>query len=301
MDRKNTVIIIAGPTAVGKTSVALSLAQEFGTKIISADSRQCYQELNIGVARPDPQDLERVRHYFIASHSIFQKQNAVSFADYALEKLNEIFATNNVAVMVGGTGLYIKAFLEGMDEIPPVPDEIHAEVMKGYEYNGLTWLQEQVQEKDPRFYAQGEIKNPHRLMRALEVFYATGISILELRKGKKAERDFNVIKIALHLPKEDLHQQINTRVDRMIETGLIEEVDALLPYQHLSSLQTVGYRELFDHLKGHFSLTHAIELIKQHTRQYAKRQLTWFKKDPQYKWLPPDEKKVIATVTGLLD
>ena len=301
MDRKNTVIIIAGPTAVGKTSVALSLAQEFGTKIISADSRQCYQELNIGVARPDPQDLERVRHYFIASHSIFQKQNAVSFADYALEKLNEIFATNDVAVMVGGTGLYIKAFLEGMDEIPPVPDEIHTEIMKGYEYNGLSWLQEQVQENDPMFYAQGEIKNPYRLMRALEVFYATGTSILEFRKGKKAERDFNVIKIALHLPKEDLHQRINTRVDRMIETGLIEEVNGLIPYQHLSSLQTVGYRELFDHLKGQITLTRAIELIKQHTRQYAKRQLTWFKKEPEYMWLPPDENKVIAKVTGLLE
>ena len=188
-----------------------------------------------------------------------------------------------------------------MDEIPPVPDEIHTEIMKGYEYNGLSWLQEQVQENDPMFYAQGEIKNPYRLMRALEVFYATGTSILEFRKGKKAERDFNVIKIALHLPKEDLHQRINTRVDRMIETGLIEEVNGLIPYQHLSSLQTVGYRELFDHLKGQITLTRAIELIKQHTRQYAKRQLTWFKKEPEYMWLPPDENKVIAKVTGLLE
>ena len=282
-----TIIIIAGPTAVGKTSVAIAVAKHWGTEIISADSRQCYKEMNIGVARPSEEELATVKHHFIASHSIHDKVNAASFEQYALEKANEIFSKHDVAVMVGGTGLYIKAFCEGMDEIPDVPEEIRHEITNLYQKHGLSWLQEQVRTSDEEFYLKGEIQNPHRLMRALEVKKATGRSILDFRRGQKAERDFKIVKIALELPKEQLHQNINIRVDQMMEQGLLDEVRSLLPFQHLNALQTVGYKELFSYLNGEISLSDAIEDIKKNTRQYAKRQMTWFRKDKEYQWFHP--------------
>ena len=188
--KNKTVIIIAGPTAVGKTAVAIDVARHFGTEIISADSRQCYRELKIGVARPSEEELAQVKHYFIASHSIHKKVNAVTFENYALEKTAQIFEKHDVAVMVGGTGLYIKAFTDGMDEIPQVSEAIHHEVIQAYISNGLEWLQQQVQENDSQFFETGEIQNPQRLMRALEVWKATGRSIISFRKGEKAQRDF---------------------------------------------------------------------------------------------------------------
>ena len=289
-----TVIIIAGPTAVGKTSVALNMARYFETEIISADSRQCYKELNIGVARPSEAELVQVKHYFIGSHSIHEKVNAVTFEKYALEKAAKIFEKHDTVVMVGGTGLYIKAFTDGMDEIPEVSEAIHMDVVRTYKKNGLEWLQQQIKQIDPDFFAVGEVQNPQRLMRALEVFRATGRSILSFRKGKKAQRDFKVLKVALELPKEDLHRNINTRVDQMIENGLIEEARALLPYQHLSALQTVGYRELFGHFNGEITLPEAAELIKKNTRQYAKRQMTWFRKDKEFVWCSPADAMMIV-------
>ena len=288
-----TVIIIAGPTAVGKTSIAIEIAKHFRTEIISADSRQCYRELNIGVARPSEKELATVPHHFIASHSIHEIVNAGIFGQYALDKAKTIFQQHDVVVMVGGTGLYIKAFCEGIDEMPEVPDLIRNEIRFAYEQNGLNWLQEQVKNLDPEFYAIGEIQNPQRLMRALEVFKATGKSILHFRKGNKAKRDFAIIKIALELPKEMLHRNINTRVDQMMEAGLLEEVRSLIPYQHLNALQTVGYKELFDHFNGEINLADAIEEIKKNTRQYAKRQMTWFKKDKDYLWLTPDKERLL--------
>lgn len=294
-----TVIVIAGPTAVGKTSVAIEVAKHFGTEIISADSRQCYKELNIGVARPSENELKEVHHHFIASHSIHEKITAASFENYALEKTEEIFKKNDVVVMVGGTGLYIKAFCEGMDEIPEVPEEVRAEVTSMYEQNGLEWLQKEVSNLDPRFYEVGEIKNPQRLMRALEVVKATGKSVLEFRKGKLKKRSFNVVKMALQLPKEDLHDNIENRVDKMMEMGLEEEVRSLIPYQHLNALQTVGYKELFDYFKGEMDLPSASALIKQNTRQYAKRQMTWFRKDKEYHWMTPDAKNVLKHLQSL--
>jgi tRNA dimethylallyltransferase len=279
-----TVVIILGPTATGKTSAAIELAKKFKTEIISADSRQCFKELNIGVARPSEKELQTVKHYFIASHSIHDDVNAGSFEQYALQKVNEIFRAHNVAIMVGGTGLYIRTFCEGMDEIPGVPAEIRKSIMLNYERNGLEWLQRETQKKDPAFYKMGEVQNPQRLMRALEVAEATGQSILEFRRGKKAERDFNVVKIGLELPKEELHRNINARVEKMIAAGLVEEVKKLVPHKHLNALQTVGYAEMFDHLDGRISLKDATELIKKNTRQYAKRQMTWFKKDKDINW-----------------
>lgn len=288
-----TVIIIAGPTAVGKTSVAIEVARHFDTEIISADSRQCYKELKIGVARPSEKELAAVPHHFIASHSIHQKITAADFESYALQKAGEILLKRKVVVMVGGTGLYIKAFCEGLDLIPEVPEAIHHEVMRQYNENGLSWLQKEVQEQDPLFYGSGEIQNPQRLMRALEVFRSTGQSITIFRKGKKAERDFTIIKTALQLPKEELHRNIHSRVDQMMEHGLLDEVRSLVPYRHLNALQTVGYKELFEHLDGTTTLAEAVELVKKNTRHYAKRQVTWFRKDKDFKWFEPDAGSII--------
>jgi tRNA dimethylallyltransferase len=289
MWKSKTVLIIAGPTAVGKTSVAISIAKHFHTEIISADSRQLYKELKIGVARPPVEELAIVKHHLIASHSIAEEITAADFEQIALNKTEELFKNHDLVVMVGGTGLYIKAFCEGLDSIPKVDAGIRKEIKKNFENKGLSWLQEEIKQKDPLFYEQGEIRNPQRTMRALEVVEATGQSILSFRINKKAERKFRIIKVGLELPKEELHQNINNRVDEMMQTGLLEEIKKLLPYKDLNALQTVGYRELFDYLDEKISLAEAVELIKQNTRQYAKRQMTWFRKDPEFKWFRPAE------------
>lgn len=285
--KQKTVFVIAGPTAVGKTSVAIQLAKHFNTEIISADSRQCYKEMNIGVARPSLQELSETPHHFIASHTIHEKVDAVVFEKYALTQLDELFKKHDTVIMVGGTGLYIKAFCEGMDEMPEVPEAIRQTIIENYESKGIEWLQEELKEKDPEFYTKGEIKNPQRMMRALEIKQATGQSILELRKGEKAVRNFNIIKIGVELPKEELHRNIHTRVDQMIAAGLVDEVKSLLPFKDLNALQTVGYSEIFEYLDDVISLAKAVENIKTNTRQYAKRQMTWFKKDMEMKWFSP--------------
>ncbi len=296
-----TVIVIAGPTAVGKTAIAIRLAQRFATEIISADSRQCFKELNIGVARPSVEELQQVPHHFITSHSIQEEVTAVTFEQYALQKVNELFRTQELVIMVGGTGLYIKAFCEGLDAIPAIDPAIRQRIQDEYAEKGLPWLQATIREKDPAFYEAGEIQNPQRMMRALEVAEATGHSILFFRRGQKASRDFNIIKIGLELPKEELHRNINTRVDKMMEAGLLEEVKNLLPWRHLNALQTVGYAELFDYLDGTISLDKAVEQIKTTTRQYAKRQMTWFKKDPAIRWTNPEHPdQIMAILSGML-
>lgn len=296
-----TIIIIAGPTAVGKTAFAIEVAKHFQTEIISADSRQCYREMRIGVARPTGQELAAVKHHFIASHSVTEDLNAGSFEKYALAAAEAIFQHHPVAVMVGGTGLYIKAFCEGIDPMPEVPDAVRQDVIKGYEQKGLIWLQKELQTKDPAFWAVAEKQNPQRLMRALEVFNATGQSILAFRTAKKAERPFRVIKIGLNIPKEQLQERIHRRVDQMMQEGLLEEVRSLTPYRSHNALQTVGYREIFEHLDGLCSLEEAVNHIKTNTRHYAKRQLTWFRKDPAFQWYEPSAaalQQVVALVKG---
>ncbi len=289
---QNTVIIIAGPTAVGKTSFAIALAQHYQTDIISADSRQCYKEMNIGVARPSEAELKAVKHYFIASHAVTDDLNAGSFERYALTAVDEIFKKNKVAIMVGGTGLYIKAFCEGIDPMPDVPEEIRQKVISGYQQKGLIWLQKELEQKDPAFWVVAEQQNPQRLMRALEVLYATGKSIMEYRTKKKVERPFKIVKIGLELPKEQLNHNIFQRVDQMMQDGLLDEVKSLVPFRNHNALQTVGYRELFDHLDGKSTLEEAVNQIKTNTRHYAKRQMTWFKKDPEMQWLSPSPKSL---------
>jgi tRNA dimethylallyltransferase len=268
------------------------LAQHFVTAIISADSRQCYREMNIGVARPSPEELAAAKHYFIASHNVTDDLNAGGFERYALAAADEIFQSNPVAIMVGGTGLYIKAFCEGIDPMPEIPDTIRKQVIDGYESKGLIWLQKELEQKDPEFWKVAEQQNPQRLMRALEVRYGTGQSILTFRTKQKTQRPFRTIKIGLELPKELLHRNIHTRVDRMMEDGLVEEVRSLEPYRSLNALRTVGYRELFDHFDGLTDLPTAVENIKTNTRHYAKRQMTWFRKDGEINWLRADSASI---------
>lgn len=297
---RKTVIIIAGPTATGKTAVALSLAKHFHTEIISADSRQCFRELRIGVARPSDEELKEVTHHFIASHSIQEDINAAYFEQYALQKVNQLFEKHDIVVMVGGTGLYIKAFCEGLDEIPAIDASIRETIINNYDAKGMKWLQDEVKKKDPRFFSVGEIQNPQRMMRALEVIGSTGQSILDFRKKEKKRRGFNIIRIGLELPKEELRQNINARVDKMIELGLIEEVKRLIPFRNLNALQTVGYTEIFEFFDGKTSLVSAIEGIKKNTRHYAKRQMTWFKKDKDIQWFNPGQTDTIISMAQKL-
>lgn len=278
-----TCIIISGPTAVGKTALAIELALRYNTSIISADSRQCYKELTIGVAKPSKDELSQVHHYFINSHSVTEEVTAASFEKYALEAANEIFEKNDVAIMVGGTGLYIKAFCEGLDAIPAVEPSIRGAIIHQYENNGIEWLQKELKEKDPAYFETGETQNPQRMMRALEVMQSTGHSITHFQKGSKQVRDFNIIKVGLTLPREILYSRINLRVDTMLEEGLEAEVKELLPIKHLNALQTVGYSELFSYFEGTISRDAAIDDIKKNTRHYAKRQETWFKRDTSIK------------------
>jgi tRNA dimethylallyltransferase len=303
--KDKAVIIICGPTAVGKTTVAISIAKHFQTEIISADSRQCFKELKIGVARPSDEEVKEVPHHFIASHpiaigSVAANINAAFFEKYALKKVNELFKDHDIVIMVGGTGLYIKSFCEGLDEIPAIDDTIRKKIIEDYEMHGLVWLQEEVKNKDPEFYKVGEIQNPQRMMRALEVIESTGQSILGFRKNNKVKRDFRIIKIGLELLKEELHANISLRVDKMINDGLVAEVRSLQSYRDVNALQTVGYSEIFEHLDGKITLEAAIEQIKKNTRQYAKRQMTWFKKDKEIKWINAKQRSEIVSMAQKL-
>jgi tRNA dimethylallyltransferase len=293
------LIVIAGPTAVGKTAVAIEVAKHFGTSIISADSRQCYREMSIGTAKPSPLELAAVPHYFINSHSITEDLNAGDYEQLALGYCAEIFKDNNVAVVCGGTGLYIKALCEGIDDMPKTDRAIERELQKGFDEHGITWLQNLVQQEDPEFYNIAEQQNPARLMRGLAFKRTTGQSIIHFRSGIVKQRPFNIIKIALELPRAVLYERINLRVDQMMREGLWEEAVGLYPQRSLKNLQTVGYTEIFECLDGNISKEKSIELIKQHSRNYAKRQLTWFRKDEQYQWFQPaDVDAIIQYLSG---
>jgi tRNA dimethylallyltransferase len=272
---------------VGKTKYAIELAQQLQTEIISADARQCYQELNIGVARPSHEELDQIKHHFIASHSIQESMNAGTFENYALSKSAELLAQYGSVVMVGGTGLYIKAFVEGMDQIPEIDPEIRVQIQQDLLTKGIGWLQDQVKQLDPDYFAsadQGEQQNTQRLSRALEVMTGTGQSILSFQQQSKKSRPFNIQKIGLEMPRTQLYERINQRVLQMVEMGLEEEVRSLRPQFHLNALQTVGYQEWLPYFEEKQSKEAVIEAIQQNTRHYAKRQMTWFKKDADIKW-----------------
>ena len=279
-----TIYILIGPTAVGKTSFAITLAKTLDTEIISADARQCYKEMNIGVARPSDDELKAVPHHFIASHSITENINASFYENWAMEKVQTLFATKDTVVMAGGTGLYIKAFCEGLDLIPPIETSIRENIIAQYEQLGMRWLQKEVSVKDPSYWEKGEQKNPQRLMRALEVILGTGKSILSFQNNKAIERPFKIVKIGLELPREELYQRINDRVLNMVNEGLEKEVESLQNSAHLNAMQTVGYSEWKQYFEQKISLEKVIENIQQNTRHYAKRQMTWFKRDPATTW-----------------
>ena len=271
-------IVISGPTASGKTAYALSLALKYNTSIISADSRQCFRELNIGVAKPSAKELKQAKHYFIDTLSISEEVNARLFEQYALDSIRKIFKDNDVAIMAGGTGLYIKAFCEGLDDIPGISLEIQNELRENYKNYGMPWLEEQLKNLDPLFAEKGEMKNPQRMLRALEVVTSTGQSILDFHSKIKTERPFIIEHHYIEVPRNILYENINTRTDKMIDAGLVEEARNLYPYRHLNALQTVGYKELFEYFDEKISLEKAVDEIKKNTRHFAKRQITWFKK-----------------------
>jgi tRNA dimethylallyltransferase len=286
---KPLLVVIAGPTASGKTNVAIKLAQHFNTEILSCDSRQCYREMDIGVAKPLPEELALVPHHFINSHSIHESVDAAVYERYGLRALEKIFTHHKIAIAVGGTGLYLKALCEGVDPMPEIPDEIRNDIRNLFEKQGLPGLHEKLKITDADYFSKGEILNPQRVMRALEISLFTGKSILTLQTRQAQERPFRILYLGMNFPREILYQRINQRVDEMVETGLADEVKALLPYGKLNALQTVGYTELFNFYDGKLSLSQAVDKIKQHTRNYAKRQITWFKKINGMHWLAPDE------------
>lgn len=269
---------------MGKTAVAIEVAKKLGSVILSADSRQCYKELNIGVARPSTSELAEVPHFFIASHSIHEKIDAAFYEKFALDLLQKLFKEHGTVVVTGGTGLYIKALVEGLDEIPEIPIETREAIIKNYAGGGIEWLRQQLNLKDPQFASHGEMQNPQRMMRALEVVEVTGRSVISFRSGAKAKRDFEIFQAGLELPREHLNLRINQRVDAMIDAGLEKEATELLDYRNLNALQTVGYKEMFDFFDGKISGPEAHALIKQNTRRYAKRQMTWFKKQREIIW-----------------
>lgn len=287
--KKNTIIIVGGPTAVGKTDAAIKLALHFKTSILSADSRQCYREMNIGVAKPAEEELALVPHYFINSHSIHDNVDVAVYEKYALEHLDLAFEKSRVVVVVGGTGLYIKALCEGLDEMPEIAAELRQELRSTYEEKGIEWLQDALKNQDPLFYEQGEIQNPQRGLRALEFVLTTGVSIKSYQKKAPKERPFNIIKMGLEMERPLLNERINKRVDIMMASGQLEEAKGLLPFAHLNALQTVGYSEIFAYLNNEMGLELAVDKIKTNTRRYAKRQMTWFKNQDNFEWFSPTD------------
>jgi tRNA dimethylallyltransferase len=292
---KPLLVVVAGPTASGKTAVAIALAKHFGTEILSADSRQCFREMTIGVAKPTDNELSQVRHHFINTHSISQAVDAAAYESYGLGVLNKLFSSRNIVIAAGGTGLYIKALCEGIDAMPAIDDAIRMEVRKLYDREGLQAISTLLKSKDSVYASDGEMQNPQRVMRALEVVMQTGKSIRCFQQGPVGKRFFNTLYLGMDVQKEVLHQRIHDRVDDMMKAGLQEEVKALLPYRTHNALQTVGYKELFNYLEGKISLEQAVEQIKIHTRQYAKRQLTWFRKVEGIHWFSPTD------ITGMIN
>jgi tRNA dimethylallyltransferase len=284
-----TLIIIAGPTAIGKTALAISLAKHYKTEIISADSRQFYREMTIGTAKPSEAELNAVKHHLINSHSVLDQFNAGDFEKESIEIINGLFTDHEQVIMAGGSGLFINAVSHGFDQLPVATEEIRAYFNKILEQKGIKFLQDQLKKIDPIYFNEVDIFNPQRIIRALEVFESSGKTFSSLRTNIKKQRPFNIVKIGLNSDRDKLYERINLRVDQMVEDGLIEEVESLKTYRHLNPLNTVGYSEIFNYLDGKSTREDAIEKIKQNTRRFAKRQITWFKKSEDIKWYKPDE------------
>jgi len=291
--KDKTLIVLLGPTGVGKTEISLQLASAFACPIVSSDSRQFYRELKIGTAAPTASELERAPHYFIGSHSIFDIYNAGEYEADVMKLLGELFLENNVVMLVGGSMMYIDAVCDGIDEIPTV-DEITREQWKTiYEEKGLEFIQNELKRLDPVHFEEVDRMNYKRVLHALEICTITGKPYSDLRTGTKKERPFNILKIGLNRPRPELYERINARVLKMMEEGLIDEAKPFFEHRHLNTLNTVGYKELFEYFAGNWSLDFAVNMIQQNSRRYAKRQLTWFKRDNEIHWFHPDDEKQI--------
>ncbi len=298
VNKKKRLIVIAGPTAVGKTGFAIKLAQHLKTEIISADSRQLYKELNIGTAKPSVAELAAVKHHFVGSHSIHDYYNVAQYEIDVLNLLETLFEKYDQMLMVGGSGLYIDAVCNGIDELPDVDEKLRLELNRLFEVEGISAIQRKLKSLDPEFYEMVDRSNPKRIIRALEVCVATGRKYSDQRLSSIKARSFEIVKFGLNFDRELLYDQINKRVDQMIEDGLIEEAKSLSDLNHLNALKTVGYKELFDYFNEEISLEKAIENIKTNSRRYAKRQLTWFRKDESYQWFSPSD---LGQVIKLVD
>lgn len=307
--KQNYLITIIGPTAIGKTSLSIALAQHFGCEIISCDSRQFFKEMTIGTAVPSKEELATIPHHFIQNKSIFDPYSVGDFEQEALAKLDELFKKNSIQIMVGGSGLYVDAVLKGFDEFPTINESVRAEINSKHEQFGIQFLQEKLQELDPQFYKKittenpQTLQNPQRMKRFVEVCIGSGKPYSSFIGKQKSERNFIPILLGLEAERETMYNRINHRVDIMVSEGLVEEVKKLLPYQNLNALQTVGYRELFDYFNGKTSKESAFEQIKMNTRRFAKRQMTWFKRTENTIWFDYlcDRKIIIAYINSKIN
>jgi tRNA dimethylallyltransferase len=289
-----TLIIIIGPTSIGKTALSIQVAQHFNTEIISADSRQIYKELHIGTAVPSSHELHTVKHNLVQNHSIHEYYNASHFEAEAIDLIQNIFIEKNIAVMTGGSMLYIDVVCHGIDDLPTIDQEIRSEIILKFENDGIDSLRRELKKIDPEYYQECDLKNHKRIMHALEIYYMTGRKYSSFRNNTKKERNFDILKIGLNIEREKLHDRINNRVDQMINDGLIEEARSVYPFKNLNSLNTVGYKEIFDYFDNKISKEKAIELIKRNSRRYARRQLTWFNRDAEINWFD------IATIDEII-
>ena len=297
-----SLLLILGPTGVGKTELSLRVAEHYGCPIVNCDSRQVFRSIPIGTAAPTAQEQARVKHYFVATRELEDDYNAGQFERDAMELLDTLFKTHEVVVMTGGSMLYADAVCNGLDDLPSVPDALRQQVQRDYETKGLEWLQTEVQRLDPAYWQLVDQQNPARLAHCVEMCLTTGQTYSSLRTGERKQRPFRIIKIGLERPREELYDRINRRVIQMIADGLEDEAKAVYPKRQLNSLQTVGYKELFAYFDGAYDLPRAIELIQQNTRHYAKRQMTWFRRDKDIHWLQAndDYEKNIHLIDTLL-
>lgn len=289
MNSKPTLIVLIGPTGIGKTDLSLNIAEHYNTEIISADSRQMYADLKIGTAAPTPEQLARVKHHFVGTLQLTDYYSAAQYEAEVMKKLNELFKRHNVIVLTGGSMMYVDAVCKGIDDIPTVDEETRKTLMQHYENVGLERLCAELKILDPEYYDIVDKKNPKRVIHALEICYMTGQTYTSFRTSQTKERPFNIIKVGLRREREELYARINKRVDIMIEDGLLEEAKSVYQYKNLNSLNTVGYKEMFKYLDGEWELPFAIEKIKQNSRIYSRKQVTWFKRDTDITWFHPDD------------
>ncbi|TXD79491.1 tRNA (adenosine(37)-N6)-dimethylallyltransferase MiaA [Algoriphagus ratkowskyi] len=285
--------MVVGPTAVGKTDLCLKLAKNFKTEIVSCDSRQFYREMNLGTAKPSLEEMSQIPHHFVNSLSIDEEYDVRKFERDSLLLLEKLFAKHQMVIMTGGSGLFADAVVNGLDEMPEVAAEVRQQIIEEYGRKGLEFLQAEVAANDPEYYEKVDQKNPQRLMRALEIWRGTGKKFSSFRVKSKKERPFKVIKIGLERVREELYSRIDLRMDQMIKNGLFDEADALFDKRHLNALQTVGYSEIFGFMEGKYDVEEAIRLLKRNSRRYAKRQMTWFKKDESVNWFSPEDQEGI--------